>query len=128
LQEKPINERPGADETGIHAKPEDHQSLDERVGMRSARDVEEEDPSYEREWKLVRGLREDEQRLQSVRVALRAYLRKHPEAWEQHVENIVLGMTLFAEYGRLAPSGVEIAEAMDLILEEEVPGAPDENN
>lgn len=89
--------------------------------MRSDRDVEEEDPSYEREWELVRGLQEDERRMRSVKVALRAYLRTHPEAWEQHVEDIVLGMALSAEYEVLDPSGVEIAEAMDLILEEEVP-------
>jgi hypothetical protein len=128
LQEKPVNERLGADDTRLHAKPEDHQTLDELVGMRSVRDVEEEVPPYEREWELVRGLRQNEQRLQSVKVALRAYLRTHPEAWEQHVENIVLGMTLFAEYGRLYPSGVEIAEAMDLILEEEVPEGRSEDN
>src|SRR5215213_8216167 len=72
--------------------------------MRSDREVEEEGPSFEREWKLARGLQEDERRLQSVKVALRAYLRTHPEAWEQHVENIILGMTLFAEYWGLNPS------------------------
>jgi hypothetical protein len=119
----------GADDTGIHTNPEDHhQMLEERAGMRSDREVEEEGRPYEREWKLVRGLQEDEQRLQSVKVALRAYLRKHPEAWEQHVENIVPGMVLSAGYGGLHPSGVEIAEAMDLILEEEVPEAPREDN
>jgi hypothetical protein len=128
LQEKPANERPGADDTGIHTKPEDHQTLDEQVGMRSDRDIKEEGPSYEREWELDRGLQEDEQRLQSVKVALRTYLRKHPEAWEQRVEDIVLGMALFADYERLDPSGVEIAEAMDLILEEEVPEAPGPDN
>jgi hypothetical protein len=128
LQEKPTNERLGVDDTRIHTQLEHHQTIDEQVGMRSDRDIEEEDPSYEREWKLVRGLQEDEQRLQSVKVALRAYLRKHPEAWEQHVENIVLGMTLFAEYRGLGPSGVEIAEALDLILEEEVPEGRSEDN
>lgn len=96
--------------------------------MRSDRDVEEEDRPYERERELVRGLREDEQRMRSVKVALRAYLRKHPEAWEQHVENIVLGMALSAEYEGLDPSGVEIAEAMDLILEEEVPEGRSEDD
>jgi hypothetical protein len=128
LQGKPTNERSGVDDTGIHTKPEDHQTLDERVGMRSDRDVEEEGPSFEREWKLARGLQEDEQRLQSVKVALRAYLQKRPEAWEQYVENIVLGMALSAEYRGLDPSGVEIAEAMDLILEEEVPEGRSKDN
>jgi alkylation response protein AidB-like acyl-CoA dehydrogenase len=112
----------GVDDTGIHTNLEDHhQMLEEPADMRSDREVEEEGRPYERKWKLVRGLQEDEQRLQSVKVALRAYLRMHPEAWEQHAENIVLGMTLFAEYRGLGPSGVEIAEALDLILEEEVP-------
>jgi len=128
LQEKPTNERPGADDTRIHAKPEDHQTLDERVGMRSVNNAEEEGPPYEREWELVRGLQEDEQRVQSVKVALRAYLRKHSEAWEQRVDDIVLGMALSAAYEGLDPSGVEIAEAMDLILEEEVPEAPGEDS
>jgi len=37
-------------------------------------------------------------------------------------------MALFGDYERLDPSEVEIAEAMDLILEEEVPEAPGEDN
>jgi hypothetical protein len=37
-------------------------------------------------------------------------------------------MALSAEYWGLDPSGVEIAEAMDLILEEEVPEGRSEDN